>query len=288
MNVAIASCVYEAARPWLDEWSDSILLAQRRFNGELKLIIVNDGLQDPVAALSTLSSAVNLAILDANEAEIPLVRRDMCAAAARENVSAVVFSDCDDLVLPDAIDLHLEALSKAEISYGNLYALAPQLGLGSEELYFSPERLPVSVTAGGLDRGNVIGFGNSAVRHDVLNKSTHYFHKDVLLADWFYFRQLVQSGYVAHQTTGPVTRYRMMDSGLASIRPRRCDEVFKRQAKLLRSFLERQPDRENFSVMIDFLTNLCSATNAESVLASLPESRGPWFSYLFELCDELT
>ncbi|MEM8970672.1 MAG: hypothetical protein AAGD43_01230 [Pseudomonadota bacterium] len=249
---------------------------------------MNDGLRNPGAAFSTLSSAVNLTIFDASADEIPLVRRDMCAAAARDKVAAVIFSDCDDLVLPDAIDLHLEALSKADISFGNLYMLAPQLGTGSEELYFSPEHLPVSVSVGGLDRGNVIGFGNSAVRHEVLTKGPHSFHKNVALADWFYFRQLLQSGYAACQTTAPVAQYRLMDAGLASIRPRICDEVFNRQANLLRTFLEHQPDRESFSVMIDFLTNLHSVSSAESVLASLPETRGPWFSYFFELCDELT
>lgn len=284
MKIAVATCVYEAARPWLGDWIDGVIAAKSQFAGEVRLIIVNDGLRDADHTLSALQFAAETKIIPTAAATIPLVRRDMCKVAASEDVNAVIFLDCDDVILPDAIKLHVDALSKADISYGNLKVLVAEHDVDTEELFFSPECIPRSVSFGGLDRGNVIGFGNSAVRKDVLANGLHGFHKDVELADWFFYRRLVQCGYVARQTAGPVARYRLLDTGLASKRPRHCDETFQRHINLLRVFLEHQPDHYRFSSVIEFLAGVQSDPGIERRLGSMSDKRGPWFSYLFELC----
>lgn len=278
MKVLVATSVYESARPFLGAWIDGVIAAGKDAGTSLGILVVNDGLRDARQTLQSLTDWYDVQVLDVESVSPAMTRKAMIEAAGRSDAEAVIFSDCDDVPCQGAVATHLDALGQADFSYGNVV----ELGSDDSVLYFDPALLPEYAECGSLDRGNFVGFTNSAANRSTLARITP--RTDVVLADWDFFRQAVECGCRGRRTQEPVARYRIADSGIASVRPGNYGDLLDRKCDLARDFLQRQPDAGKFESILDFINDRRYAGLGEKGRQILTR-KSPWFRFVFDLYD---
>ncbi|GGE35183.1 hypothetical protein GCM10007276_10870 [Agaricicola taiwanensis] len=210
MKIVIATCVYEAARPYLRAFMDGARAASQ--GHEAALVAVLDGLADPESSLAPLAGIMPVRLVPSEAggsdeaSRLSAVRAAMLKAADASDADAVVFCDADDVLTPPALALHEAALSRADISVGDLQPIddrgqrfaAPMLGAA----------LPDVISPATLAETNVCGFSNTAVRRGTLRSVTQQPMPPVIAADWWTFAALLDAGYSACRADGVVAFYR--------------------------------------------------------------------------------
>ena len=230
----VCTAIYEAGRPFLGAWCDSINEAARRYDAPVSILLLIDGMSDARHCCAAISAQIPVQFIEAApKASIAAVRRAMFAAARITECDAFVFVDMDDVAEPDCLTLHRDALAGADASYGDVRIIAAD-GREIAASFFAGCDVPASVDSPEpLRRRNFMGLSNTAVRRAGVPTAAYDVPDDVLAVDWWFYSKFLMAGRRANRTRTAVSGYRRHGSNLigsgqateAVDLARRCDVV---------------------------------------------------------------
>jgi len=206
---AIATAAYPTNPSFVADFVTGVAAASSG-QGDVKLIVAAEYGFEAAAALGRLPAGVMLDLRPASKPMTPAgLRRVMVEAAVQSEAEIVVFADFDDRLLPEALDLHAEALADAAISYGDM-ELIDEKGHSLGRRFYEGTGVPAHFIGNSAiaDR-NFIGFTNSAIRSANLKSEIPPIPDTVAAADWWFYTMILASGVRANQTRRKVTDYRV-------------------------------------------------------------------------------
>ena len=207
-DTAICVPVYQAARRFLPEFNAALIAAALPHRAAVHLTV--DDLAEPDADFAPLAEAgLEVAIQHAPPRSSPAeVREAMLHAAIRSEAEILVFTDFDDLLQPDAVVTHKDALGDAEFSYGD-QLLVDVAGRAMGSSLYAAWQVPEAVSdpAVLLD-GNFAGFSGAAIRRSFLASAFRSIPASVKATDWYVFNSLLFAGGRGRRCRKPVVRYR--------------------------------------------------------------------------------
>lgn len=173
-KLAVYTTVYPAAAPYLRAWSDS--LGSQRCT-DFTVVIASDGL--PRDALTIPPNIEDVVWVEATERDTPVSLRQRAFELLARDFDACVFTDADDVLLPERVLNAREGLETADIC-GCALALIAEDGaeLGYEVVY--PEGVSIGEL---LPRSNVFGLSNTAWRAGALRHILPL--PESVLLDWY-------------------------------------------------------------------------------------------------------
>jgi hypothetical protein len=209
----IATSVYEAARPYLDAWIDGVLAI--RGGPDVSVLVTVDNLRHPESAFFRLTAALPVRFVTTDASSPAAVRLSMLKSIRAEDTDMVVLSDCDDVMLPQAIAVHAEALDGADFSAGDLdlidVAGQPVTGhfFGSRNLLGIWDDWRWTLT------GNPFGFTNTALAASAIPSLPGDIPSTITAVDWWLFATLLRRGCKARLVSGRVAKYRLHPTSVA-------------------------------------------------------------------------
>jgi len=219
MGFTFCSVVYESARPFITQFVQGIVQAAKQ-EPEVDALIVVDGLANPEKFFLPLEDMMPVTLIEAPGRLNPAgVRRILLEHAMKFGSEFLVFSDCDDILEPEAFHLHGQVLESCDFSYGDQLLMDAEGRLSGGTLYTDwsvPER---TRGIGDLTNGNFVGFSGAAIKKSALNKEICDLPIGVLATDWWVFSRLLMQGAKGGQTRAPVVRYRQYGGNLHGALP---------------------------------------------------------------------
>ena len=240
MRFAICTSVYEAGRPFLENWIAGALAAAD--GHETEAIFAVDGLDAPETALARLAKAMPVAFADApNGATIAEVRAIMLRRALESDADVLVFCDMDDRLRADALGCHAEALENADFSYGDLQPIScdgETLGGGFLDGTAVPDR--ITRTESIIDR-NWLGLSNTAVWRSAVPETACDVPSGLIAVDWWLFTTLLKSGLKGARANGVVADYRTHDANQLGARPAPTIEATRHRLDIMKRHYQTFP-----------------------------------------------
>lgn len=213
MKISICAALYESGRPFLAAFVEALRVAVQ--GHDVTFVAAVDGLLDPETALADLAEDIEVVITEAPGGHtLAGVRGVMLTAGQATGADILIFVDMDDLIAPDCLQKHLDALEEADFSYGDL-ELIDAAGRSLGRRFFDNAGVPSQVedVAAICDR-NFLGFSNSAVRTSEISPVALVVPEDIVAADWWFFTMLLLGGLRGRRTVGAVASYRLHDSNI--------------------------------------------------------------------------
>lgn len=273
-TVTICAAVYESARPYLAAFMDGIIVAAR--GHEVSVLIVSDGLQNTTSALHRLARNLPLYLWYAPAgSSVAEVRELLLRRACDTGSDVLIFTDCDDVLLPEAIGAHLGALRTADFSYGDQILVGPDgedLDTSLYDCWSVPScaRDPLDL----LD-GNFIGFSGCAVWRDVLKAQNPSIPHDVVAVDWWLFTRILLSGRTGSQTERPVVRYRQHEANVVSLLPDPEPKTVLRRCEIARS---------HYAAFLDWPAAVARLESVERLIQEIVSDAGRTTSMIRSAC----
>ena len=234
-KICICSVVYEKARPYLLDFMTGVLNASQ--GHDVKIVIINDGLHDIAQALCHLTDALPVTWFDADVGSTRAsVRWQLFNRLRTVTTDVVIFTDCDDILEPDAIARHTTVLGDADFSYADQELMSHAgvpLGMSLYRIWQPPDHVDEPIA---LAEGNFIGFSGAAIRHACLRALHHRLPDSVVAVDWWFFTMLLLAGMCGKRASAPVVRYRQAADSNALYPSWNADVVRRRCATALAHF----------------------------------------------------
>lgn len=239
-RVFVCTAVYEAGRRFIPHYCAALIRAAAGRDAVALLAV--DDLADPGAAFAPLMRRMETHFVAAPPGSTPAaVRATMLEAARRSDAGALILLDLDDIPAPDLIDLHLAALERAEVSFGDV-RLVDAEGRPLAESFFEGAGVPEEATSpDALAARNFLGFSNAAIRRDALNERATAIPTDLVAADWWFFTTLLEAGARARRTARRVADYRMHEGNALGGRPDPALPAVLRRAQMMRDHYAALP-----------------------------------------------
>ena len=240
-HFSIATVLYEAARPYLKEFFTALNIAS--IGKSVSLVAVIDGLVDPQEALAPLHKDISVCL-----AEIPSgvsftgVRRLLLEKVLKTRDGFLIFTDCDDMLEPTALDRHAEALGQADFSFSDQILIdesGKKLGRTLFQNWSVPQRVK---ELSDLIDGNFVGFSGAALRAESLTGTLCRIPDQVIAVDWWFFSNLLLSGSQGIQTKEPVVRYRQHPGNTVGAEPTPTLEACLRRCAVILAHYASLPD----------------------------------------------
>ena len=257
-RILVCTVVYEAARPFLADFSRGLIEAAAG-RKDAEALFLSDGLTAPEVALAAVADAMTARIDTVPEGlSLTAIRRRLIETARRSGAEVLVFADCDDMLTAEALEAHRAALEDADFSYGDQILTDAALRPSGRNLY-QDWNVPARVTdPDSLRDGNFVGFSGAAVRRTRLSEIACALPDEVIAADWWVFTRLLMDGRRGARTGAPVPRYRQHAGNIQGATPgaeieavlRRC-EIVRRHAAALPGFEARAAAVERLAQAIE-------------------------------------
>lgn len=292
-KIAICAALYEAGRPFLAEFAEALRAAAA--GHDVVFVAAVDGLHDPEQSLAGLAGHVDIVTVDVPAGHTPAgVRRAMLTAGQASGADVLVFIDMDDLIAPDALDMHLGALRAADFSYGDM-DLIDGAGHSLGRRFFDNAGVPDQVenVAVICDR-NFLGFSNTAVRTGRMAPVALTVPEDVVAADWWFYTMLLLGGLHGKKTTAPVGSYRIHDANiLGAGAPRTATDAIGQTEAMLRhyrAFSAHPALRARADEIAQVLAKLRNAPERELTeqLGAWGDDAGAWFEGIGRIAENLS
>jgi hypothetical protein len=288
---AICSSLYENGREYLEPFIEGVLEAASRIDKDdtVEAIFAIDNLDTPSKALANLSAELPAITVQSRVRSTPTeVRNAMLRAARASRAEILVFVDMDDVILPEALNLHRIALQSSEISYGEL-ELIDRNGQLTGFRFFEGADVPDAVTDPDVvTRRNFFGLSNTAVRADCLTESVSTVPGELVATDWWMYTQMLSEGCSARRTEDAVVGYRQhagnILGGNADIEYgsilKRCQIIRAHYAALKQTAARQAADREIARLADCLRARPCGLTAQIKAACSGP---GVWYDDIFRL-----
>lgn len=144
-----------------------------------------------------------------------IIRQKLFKIAFNSDSKYFIFTDCDDLLKPNRLDISLNYLQKHDIVFNDLDIINEDKII-QQNRYFS-KRLSNNylVTKNDLLDSNVIGFTNSCCSSKVMSLFNDLEYDDVVALDWFLWSAALNENYNALFTNETTTKYRVYKDNIA-------------------------------------------------------------------------
>ena len=124
MKIAICAALYVSGRPFLADFIRALRGAASQgaaLAHDVIFVAAIDGLENSGDALADLAGQLDIISVDVPVGRTPAgVRGAMLTAGQASGADILVFIDMDDVIAPQGLDRHLDALARADFSYGDL------------------------------------------------------------------------------------------------------------------------------------------------------------------------
>lgn len=205
---AVCTALYEAARPYLPAYLAGLRSAAQ--GQDLSLVLAIDDFRAPEEFLAEAETICAVTVVKAPDQATPArVRRSLLLEATATPLDVLIFADIDDVLAPNAPDLHDAALATADISFGDL-RLINASGEDTGARFFDHADIPWQVIgADHLRNRNFLGLTNTAIRREAVRDAALAVPNNVVAVDWWLFTTLLQAGLKAQRVPGNVADYRI-------------------------------------------------------------------------------
>jgi glycosyltransferase involved in cell wall biosynthesis len=211
-SVAVVGVLYPGVEPYLNAYLRA--LEQQTFN-RFDLVLANDGLSDAESYLQNVRLKV---VLHTASGSIAAIRRDLIETVVRAGYDFIVFTDCDDYISCNRLEVCNRLLGRSAIVVNDLDVVSED-GKIQQLCYFS-HRLNEGAL---LDRsdllnGNLMGLTNVAARSEVLLRCILRIDVDVdvIAFDWLLWTYALEE-YEAEFTATTSTQYRVYSGNIAGL-----------------------------------------------------------------------
>ena len=279
-RILVCSVVYEAARPFLADFSRGLIEAAAG-RKDAEALILSDGLTAPEAIFAAVTDAMTARIDQTPGGLSPAaIRRRLIETARRSEAEILVFADCDDMLTADALEAHRAALDDADFSYGDQILTDAALRPSGRNLYRDWD-VPARVTdPDSLRDGNFVGFSGAAVRRTRLSEAACALPDEVIAADWWVFTRLLMDGRRGARTETPVTRYRQHAGNIQGATPSAEFEAVLRRCQIVRRHAAALPGFEARAAAVERLAQAIESDPEgmrPAILKACAEPR-PWYA----------
>ncbi len=292
MKIAVCATLYEAGRPFLADFLAGLRAAAA--GRDVVFVAAVDGLAEPQEALAPLAGHVETVSVEVPEGHTYAgVRRAMLAAGQRSGADVLVFIDMDDVLAPDGLDRHLDALLDADFSYGDMELIDAD-GTSLERRFFDHAAVPGEVEdiAAIRDR-NFLGFSNTAVRTTRIAPVALIVPDGIVAADWWFFTMLLLGGLRGKKTAAPVASYRIHGANaLGAGAPQTVADAINQAEAMLRHYraFSALPALAQRAVETEEILAKLRCVPGEEPTANLGaplESAGAWFESIGRIAKTL-
>ena len=242
LGIAVCTVLYESARPFAASYIEALGSAVAAVDGAVQMVFAVDDFTGAERAFMPLRDIGPARFCQTRSgANMAEVRSTLLHAAAGSDVDVLAFTDIDDMLLPDGLRRHVEALQGADFSYGDQIPI-DEVGSVIGPPFMAGADVPWRLSdPNELLRRNFVGFSASAVwRRRVPERLLSIPHQ-VVAADWWFYTMLLHEGRRGARTSGPVVAYRSHQSNLLGPRPRATIEGMERRCDIVRRHYSALP-----------------------------------------------
>jgi len=249
-------------------------------------MILNDGLRDAENLLPDIRTRIQLIPVNGT---IAGVRKQGILRLMNSDYEKIIFADADDYFSENRIEKSCNALESTDIYVNELTSVNEQ-DQPIKEKYFS-KRLgeTFNIEARFVLDKNILGLGNSAVRHSALREID--IPDDTIAVDWLLFTDMLLRGATARFKNDSVSYYRQHvenTAGLKSITAEKIQLGLKVQIQNAEYFANKS---ETHLKWLSELTSMHSALNKSEfdmsqilpVLENALPSNPFWWEEIFYL-----
>lgn len=208
MNSALVTYVYPQAIRYFSDLANSIKTQTYR---DFDFIVFGDGI-----------SAHDLPSIDYNYLFIPIsgslaeIRIKSLAILKGMHYSKLVFVDADDTLVKNRMELSIELLNSYHIICNDLNTINESGLLMGAKIWSKRIKNGFEFNHEFLIDKNILGFGNTAIRREMLKFWITLPSSEVMAPDWFVFYLLLrESGKFACFSSLSQTNYRQHESNIA-------------------------------------------------------------------------
>lgn len=207
MRFYIATVLYPKAEPYFEAFFNALKTATK--NHSVTFLIVNDGVKNAAESVKQVGGIEPLEWLEVEPGHTPAAIRGLLFEKLRTlDFDTVVFADCDDALLPDALAQYETALKSADFAFGD-QELMNTSGLPLNQNLFSKWNVPETLQdPRQLFAGNFVGFSAVAMTRKCLLALPRHIPADLIAIDWWVFTMALFQKMRGQKTQKPVVRYR--------------------------------------------------------------------------------
>ena len=218
MKNCIVSFIYPEAQPFFDDFCASL---NSQTSDEFLVLLFNDGVTRADSYFHQLRQPKEIIPVDGNGVGDVRFKALQCLKA-RKDLACIIFQDMDDQLSRNRVEVSLDLLQNYDLVCNDLSTFDAS-GNTSSSLWSSRLENNFEFDASFIERWNIVGLGNTAIRKSLLERPFHH-SKEVLAYDWFLFYQLMKNNNTtAVFTTSCQTLYRQYAGNNAGI-PGRINE----------------------------------------------------------------
>lgn len=288
-TVSVCSSFYEQGRQYLDDCVSSILAAVAKADCRAHMVIAIDDLENPKDALAPYADKIEISFVPTDAGTtITGVRNALFEKLKQDTAEVAVFLDMDDVMAPDGIQLHLDALAHADISYGDMWLIASDGKALDGRLYegiFIPDSVTCSDT---LLQRNFLGLSNTAVRRTALDKLPSLVPDHLVATDWWLYTSLINAGCTARRTAAPIGAYRQHQSNVLGSNSAADLNSLAKRCKIVRDHYAALPSND---VMKNLDQNVAAVEVAikqdpkglTRIMEQTSKTPGAWFEEIFQI-----
>jgi len=246
-NICLFTVIYPGCEPWLPRFFESV---RDQTRNDFDLMILNDGMPNENNFIPDIPDRIQLLPVTGTIAK---VREQGVDLLMDSNYEKIIFADADDYFSENRVGNAAKALESVDIYVNDLSSVNEKEELISKNYFSRRLGKQFEIEPGFILRKNILGLGNSAVRHSALRKI--YIPDDTIAVDWLIFTDMLLNGSTALFKSDSVSYYRQHDkntAGLKSITPDKVMHSLKVQIQNASYFAEHsQPHHEWHSKLLD-------------------------------------
>ena len=188
IDTVVVSFLYPELKPYLAEYFDSLM---DQNDQAYDLLFFNDGfleLEKELKPLRDKGLTIQIVGLTGTPTEI---RFQALKYLLTTTYSNILFQDADDLMTLDRIAVCKKFLSDFPLVVCDLDLINQQSKLIKEKVWSDRLEDSFEFDHQFIQNWNIVGFGNIALRRELIDVGIQDFKKSVRVADWFFFYQIL-------------------------------------------------------------------------------------------------
>ena len=206
----VLGVVYPAAKDFLEDYFNSLC---SQSSTEFDVLLANDGMAGLEQWISFKELDVDVIQVDGS---ISQNRLDLIREAIGRGYTRIIFSDTDDCLAPNRVEVSVELLQTHSMVVNDLDLMDYEGKVGDSRYFSSRFSEGSSINLGTITAGNLMGLSNTAATAEVLKNCLELDQANTDVFDWYLWSILLQNreAIFTQQTS---THYRVYGENLAGL-----------------------------------------------------------------------